>query len=149
MKEVLKKEIIKWLDAREIYPIADSSWVCPVQCVPKKGGMTVVPNEKMNLFQRDRLLDGGCVWITANKIHGLKKTTFLCPSWIRCWIDLPKKGGIVFLMGIWGIIRFLLHQNIKRKPLSLVHMGLLHSEECRLGCAMHPHLSEMYDVNIF
>ena len=46
MQEVVKKEIIKWLDAGVIYPIADSSWVCPVECVPKKGGMSVVPNEK-------------------------------------------------------------------------------------------------------
>ncbi|XP_062118923.1 uncharacterized protein LOC133832623 [Humulus lupulus] len=45
MKEVVKKEIIKWLDAGIIYPISDSSWVCPVQCVPKKGGITVVENE--------------------------------------------------------------------------------------------------------
>ena len=51
MQEVVKKEIINWLDAGVIYPIADSSWVCPVQCLPKKGGMTVVPNENMNLFQ--------------------------------------------------------------------------------------------------
>ena len=36
MQEVVKKEIIKWLDARAIYPIADSSWVCLVQCVPKR-----------------------------------------------------------------------------------------------------------------
>ena len=46
MQEVVKKEIIKWLDVGVIYPIADSSWVCPVQCVPKKRGMKVVPNEK-------------------------------------------------------------------------------------------------------
>ena len=46
MQEVVKKEIIKWLDARVIYPIADSSWVCPVQCVPKKGGIIVVPDKK-------------------------------------------------------------------------------------------------------
>ena len=37
MQEVMKKETIKWLDAGVIYPIADRSWVCPVQCVPKKG----------------------------------------------------------------------------------------------------------------
>ena len=36
MKEVVKKEIIKWLDAGIIYPISDSSWVSPMQCVPKK-----------------------------------------------------------------------------------------------------------------
>jgi len=38
MKEVVKKEIIKWLDAGIIYPISGSSWVSPVYCVPKKGG---------------------------------------------------------------------------------------------------------------
>ena len=49
MQEVVKKEIIKLLDAGVIYPITDSSWVCPVQCVPKKGGMPVVPNERNEL----------------------------------------------------------------------------------------------------
>ncbi|XP_037494923.1 uncharacterized protein LOC119370573 [Jatropha curcas] len=38
MKEVVKGEIIKLLDAGIIYPIFDSSWVSLVQVVPKKGG---------------------------------------------------------------------------------------------------------------
>ena len=33
MKEVIKKEIVKLLDAGIIYPISDSEWVSPVQCV--------------------------------------------------------------------------------------------------------------------
>ena len=37
MREVVKKEIIMWLNVVVIYPIADSNWVFPVQCVPKKG----------------------------------------------------------------------------------------------------------------
>ncbi|GJY70336.1 reverse transcriptase domain-containing protein [Tanacetum coccineum] len=37
--EVIKKEVIKLLDARLIYPISDSPWVSPVHCVPKKGGV--------------------------------------------------------------------------------------------------------------
>ncbi|KAK8708352.1 hypothetical protein V6N13_059394 [Hibiscus sabdariffa] len=45
MKKVVMKEIIKWLDAGIICPKSDSSWVSLVQCVPKKGGMTVVTNE--------------------------------------------------------------------------------------------------------
>ena len=49
MQEVVKKEIIKWLDAGVTYRIADSSWVCPVQSVPKKGGMNVVRNERNEL----------------------------------------------------------------------------------------------------
>ncbi|KAJ9546674.1 hypothetical protein OSB04_019217 [Centaurea solstitialis] len=40
---LLQKEILKWLDAGIIYPIASSTCVSPVQCVPKKGGVTVVP----------------------------------------------------------------------------------------------------------
>ncbi|GJW92636.1 reverse transcriptase domain-containing protein [Tanacetum coccineum] len=49
MKEVVKKEIIKLLDAGIIYAIEDSPWVSPVHCVPKKGGMTVVTNEDNEL----------------------------------------------------------------------------------------------------
>ncbi|GKB18923.1 reverse transcriptase domain-containing protein [Tanacetum coccineum] len=36
MQEVVKKEIIKLLDTSIIYPIADSPWVSPIHCVPKK-----------------------------------------------------------------------------------------------------------------
>ncbi|XP_057996533.1 uncharacterized protein LOC131175871 [Hevea brasiliensis] len=45
MKELVKKEVLKLLEARIIYPISDSSWVSPVHVVPKKGGVTVVKNE--------------------------------------------------------------------------------------------------------
>jgi len=50
MKEVVKKEVLKLLDAGMIYPISDSSWVSPIHMVPKKGGMTVVANEKNELI---------------------------------------------------------------------------------------------------
>ena len=55
MKEVLRKEILKLLEAGIIYPIADSQWVSPVHCVPKKGGITVVPNDKDELIPRELL----------------------------------------------------------------------------------------------
>ena len=35
MKEVVKKEVLKWLQAGFIYAISDSHWVSPVQCVSK------------------------------------------------------------------------------------------------------------------
>ena len=50
MRDVVKKEVVKLLDAGMIYPISNSSWVSPVQVVPKKGGMTVVPNEQNELI---------------------------------------------------------------------------------------------------
>nr|GEY75271.1 DNA-directed DNA polymerase [Tanacetum cinerariifolium] len=48
--EVIKKEVIKLLDAGMIYPIFDSPWVSPIHCVPKKGGITVVENENNELI---------------------------------------------------------------------------------------------------
>nr|GFA09572.1 DNA-directed DNA polymerase [Tanacetum cinerariifolium] len=48
--EVIKKEVIKLVDARLIYPISDSQWVSPVHYVPKKGGMTIVEKEDNELI---------------------------------------------------------------------------------------------------
>ena len=50
MKEVVRKEVLKWLNAGFIYAISDSSWVIPVHVVPKKGGFTVIRNEKNELI---------------------------------------------------------------------------------------------------
>ncbi|XP_070054540.1 uncharacterized protein [Nicotiana tomentosiformis] len=68
MQEVVKKEIIKWLDAGVVYPIADSSWVSPVQCVPKKGGMTVIQNEKNELIPT-RTVTGWRVCMDFRKLN--------------------------------------------------------------------------------
>ena len=57
MKEVVRMEILKLLEAGIIYPVADSQWVSPVYCVPKKGGITVVPNDKDELIPQ-RIITG-------------------------------------------------------------------------------------------
>ena len=46
MKEVVRKEVLKWLNVGFIYAISDSPWVSSVHVVPKKGGFTVMRNEK-------------------------------------------------------------------------------------------------------
>ncbi|GJR54356.1 reverse transcriptase domain-containing protein [Tanacetum coccineum] len=66
--EVIKKEVIKLLDARLIYPIFDSPWVSPFHCVPKKGGMTVVENEDNKLIPT-RLVTGWRVCIDYRKLN--------------------------------------------------------------------------------
>nr|GEY34591.1 reverse transcriptase domain-containing protein [Tanacetum cinerariifolium] len=48
--KVIKKEVLKLLDARLIYPISDRPWVSLVHCVPKKGGFTVAENEENELI---------------------------------------------------------------------------------------------------
>ncbi|XP_076941907.1 uncharacterized protein LOC143611611 [Bidens hawaiensis] len=82
--EVVKKEVIKLLDAGLIYPISDSSWVSPVQVVPKKGGMTVVTNNVTSLFRLEQSQAGGCASTTGGLTTLLGKTIFLFRSSIRC-----------------------------------------------------------------
>ena len=50
MKEVVRKEVLKWLNVGFIYAISYSSWVSPVHVVPKKGGFIVIRNEENELI---------------------------------------------------------------------------------------------------
>ncbi|GJV62682.1 hypothetical protein Tco_1473510 [Tanacetum coccineum] len=68
MQEVVKKEIIKLLDTSIIYLIADSPWVSPIYCVPKKGGITVVTNENDELVPT-RTITGWQVCIDYRKLN--------------------------------------------------------------------------------
>ena len=72
MKEVVRKEILKLLEAGIIYPVADSGWVSHVHCVPKKGGMTVVPNDKDELILQ-RLVTGYRMVIDFRKLDKATK----------------------------------------------------------------------------
>ena len=53
MKEVVKKEVLKWLNADFIYAISNSPWVSPVYVVPKKGGFIVIEMRRMNGFLQE------------------------------------------------------------------------------------------------
>ena len=94
MQEVVKKEIIKWLDAGVIYPI---TWVCPVQCVLKKWGITVVPNEKNELVPV-RLVTGWRVCMDYQKLNAwTEKDHFLMPFMDQMLDRLAGKGWYYFL----------------------------------------------------
>ena len=62
-----------------IYPIADSKWVSPTQVVPKKSGVTVVPNENNELIPT-RVTSGWRVCIDYRKLNaGTRKDHFPLP----------------------------------------------------------------------
>ena len=68
MKEVVRKEVLKWLDVRVFYPIFDSAWVSPVQVVPKKGGTTVIKIEN-NILLPSRTVTGWRICIDYRKLN--------------------------------------------------------------------------------
>jgi hypothetical protein len=77
MKKVVRNKVLKLLDAGIIYPITDSRWVSPVHCVPKKEGITVVPNENNELIPQ-RVVVGYRMCIDFRKsTRLLRKITIL------------------------------------------------------------------------
>ncbi|KAL4272935.1 hypothetical protein GQ457_13G016540 [Hibiscus cannabinus] len=102
MKDVVRKEILKWLDAGIIYPISDSEWVSPVQCVPKKGGITVISNEKNELIPT-RTIIGWRVCMEYRKLNkATRKDHFPLPFIDQMLDRLAGKQFYCFLDGYSG-----------------------------------------------
>ncbi|XP_038707263.1 uncharacterized protein LOC120002571 [Tripterygium wilfordii] len=102
MKDVVKAEILKLLDAGIIYPISDSSWVSPVQVVPKKGGITVVKNEKNELIPT-RTTTGWRVCIDYRKLNNAtRKDHFPLPFIDQMLERLSGYSYYCFLDGYSG-----------------------------------------------
>ena len=135
MKKVVIKEVLKWLNAGFIYAISDSSWVSPVHVVPKKGGFTVIRNEKNELIPT-RTVTKWRVCIDYRKLNTATRIIFPCLSLIRCWIGWQDTLTFVFLMNTLDITKFPLHLRIRRKPPLHAHLVLLLLEECHLVCVM-------------
>ena len=102
MTEVVKKEVIKLLDAGLIYPISDSPWVSPVQVVPKKGGITVVSNDKNELIPT-RTVTGWRVCIDYRKLNdATRKDHFPLPYMDQMLERLAGNSFYCFLDGFSG-----------------------------------------------
>ncbi|GJU24569.1 reverse transcriptase domain-containing protein, partial [Tanacetum coccineum] len=100
--EVIKKEVIKLLDAGLIYSISGSPWVSPVHCVPKKGGMTIVTNEDNELIPT-RLVTGWRVCIDYRKLNdATRKDHFLLPFMDQMLERLAGNEFYCFLDGFSG-----------------------------------------------
>nr|GEV06241.1 reverse transcriptase domain-containing protein [Tanacetum cinerariifolium] len=100
--DVIKKEVLKLLDARFIYPISDSPWVSPVHCVPKKGGLTVVENEENQLI-RTLLVTRWRVCIDYRKLNeATRKDHFPIPFIDQMLEILAGNEYYCFLDGFLG-----------------------------------------------
>ncbi|GJR21832.1 reverse transcriptase domain-containing protein [Tanacetum coccineum] len=102
MQEVMKKEIVKLLDTGIIYAIADSPWVSPIHCVPKKGGITVVTNERNELVPTRTVTS----WRVCNDYRKLNKATakdhFPLPFMDQMLERLTRNKYLCFLDGFYG-----------------------------------------------
>nr|GEX65508.1 reverse transcriptase domain-containing protein [Tanacetum cinerariifolium] len=113
--KVIKKEVIKLLDAGMIYPISNSLWVSPIHCVPKKGGITVVENENNELIPT-RLVTGWRVCIDYRKLNdATRKDHFPLPFMGQMLERLAGNEFYCFLDGFSGYFQILINQPDQEK----------------------------------
>jgi hypothetical protein len=115
MREVVKKEVIKLLDAGIIYPVPHSGWVSTVNCVPKKGGITVVMNEKDELIPQ-RILTGWRMCIDYRKLNKTTRKDHFLLSFIDEMLErLAKHSYFCFLDGYSGFMQISIHPDDQQK----------------------------------
>ncbi|XP_013624639.1 PREDICTED: uncharacterized protein LOC106330764 [Brassica oleracea var. oleracea] len=115
LKDVVKKEILKLLDAGVIYPISDSKWVSPVHVVPKKGGITVIKNDKDELIPT-RTVTGHRMCIDYRKLNSAsRKDHFPLPFIDQILKRLANHPFYCFLDGYSGFFQIPIHPNDQEK----------------------------------
>ncbi|CAM8908030.1 unnamed protein product [Rhodiola kirilowii] len=113
--EVVKKEVLKLLDAGIIFPVADSKWVSPIHVVPKKGGMTVIKNEKNELIPT-RTVTGWRMCVDYRKLNqATRKDHFPLPFIDQMLERLAKHDYFCYLDGYSGFFQIPIHPQDQEK----------------------------------
>ncbi|XP_023634279.1 uncharacterized protein LOC111829418 [Capsella rubella] len=98
-----------------IYPISDSTWVSLVHCVPKKGGITVIKNEKDELIPT-RTITGHRMCIDYRKLNAAsRKDHFPLPFIDQMLERLANHPYYCFLDGYSGFFQIPIHPNDQEK----------------------------------
>ena len=102
MKEVVRKEVLKCLNASFIYAISDSPLVSPVHVVQNKGGFIVIKNEKNELIPT-RTMTGWRVCIDYRKLNTITRKDHYPLPFINQMLDrLTRHSHYCFLDGYSG-----------------------------------------------
>jgi hypothetical protein len=124
MREVVMKEVIKLLDVGIIYPVPHSEWVSPVHCVPKKGGLTVVKNEKNKLIPQ-RTVTRWRMCIDYRKLNkATKKDHFPLPLIDEMLERLANHAYFWFLDGYSGFMQIPIHPDNQHKTMFTCPYGM-------------------------
>ncbi|GKA97327.1 DNA-directed DNA polymerase [Tanacetum coccineum] len=138
IKEVMKKEVIKLLNAGFIYPISDSPWVSLVQVVLKKGGMTVIKNEKNKLIPQCTVT-GWRVCFDYRKInYATQKDHFPLPFIDQMLERLAGHEYYYFLDGFLGYFQILIASEDQEKTMFTCPYGTFAYKRMPFGLCNAP-----------
>ncbi|XP_027364478.1 uncharacterized protein LOC113871585, partial [Abrus precatorius] len=147
--DVVKKEVTKLLQAGIIYPISDSTWVSPVQVVPKKSGLTVVKNEKDELIPT-RVQNSWRVCIDYRRLNqATRKDHFPLPFIDQMLERLAGKSHYCFLDGFSGYFQICIAPEDQEKTTFTCPFGTFAYRRMPFGLCNAPGTFQRCMLSIF
>ena len=149
MKDVVRKEVIRLLDAGIIYPISDSKWVNPVHCIPRQGGVTIVNSNDNNLTPA-RTITGYRMCVDFRKLNKetIKEHQPL-PFMEQMLERIAKHQYYCFLDGYSGFSQIAIHPEDQEKTNFTCPYGTYAYRRMPFGLCNSPSTFQRCMVTIF